>query len=141
VGDADPAALLDGIRPWLGGGPLERRAVAAGLCEPRLLARADVARSTLDVLDGITAGVAAASDRSEEARALRKGLGYCWSVAIVALPAEGKRRFERWAASDHADIRWIVRENLKKNRLRKLDPEWVESMKSAAPSTRTTRSP
>jgi hypothetical protein len=33
---------------------------------------------------------------------------------------------EKWFAGHNPDIRWIMRENLKKNRLRKLDPAWVE---------------
>ena len=28
--------------------------------------------------------------RSEDFLALAEGLGYCWSVAVVALPTEGK---------------------------------------------------
>ncbi len=59
---------------------------------------------------------------------LRKGLGYCWSVAVAALPEPGKARMERWLASDDPDVRWIMRENLKKARLQRLDPEWVARM-------------
>jgi hypothetical protein len=59
---------------------------------------------------------------------MRKGLGYCWSVAVAALPEEGKLRFETWIASPDPDIRWILRENLKKNRLLKMDFAWVDDM-------------
>ena len=54
-------------------------------------------------------------------RVLRKALGYGWSVVIVAAPARGRAVFERLAASDHPDIRWIVRANLAKARLPRLD--------------------
>ncbi len=32
---------------------------------------------------------------------------------------------EKWFKSKDPDIRWIMRENLKKNRLVRLDTEWV----------------
>jgi hypothetical protein len=128
IGDEDSGALLAGVGPWIDGGPLERRALAAGLCEPRLLHNDAVARAALDALDALTAGLEAASDTSTEGRVLRKALGYCWSVALVARPDEGMQRFERWARSRHTDVRWVVRQNLKKNRLRKLDPAWVETL-------------
>jgi hypothetical protein len=56
-------------------------------------------------------------------RVLRQALGYCWSVAVAALPAEGFARLERWAAADDPDVRWLVRENLRKSRTRRADPE------------------
>jgi hypothetical protein len=31
----------------------------------------------------------------------------------------------RWFSTSDADIRWIMRENLKKNRLTRMDPVWV----------------
>ena len=40
----------------------------------------------------------------------------------AAAPAEGFGRLEKWAASDDKDVRWIVRENLKKARLARADP-------------------
>jgi hypothetical protein len=52
-------------------------------------------------------------------------MGYCWSVAIAASPSGGKAAFENWVGHPHADINWIVRENLKKNRLVKMDSAWV----------------
>jgi len=58
---------------------------------------------------------------------LKKGLGYCWSVAVAALPDEGKALFSAWLDTTDKDIRWILRENLKKNRLLTLDPEWVSA--------------
>ena len=35
---------------------------------------------------------------------------------------------EKWLASPDPDIRWIMRENLKKNRLVKMDAAWVARM-------------
>ena len=53
-------------------------------------------------------------------------MGYCWSVAVAALPAEGKPMLERWLNLPDQDIRWIMKENLKKNRLVRLDVGWVD---------------
>ena len=63
---------------------------------------------------------------------LRQALGYCWSVAAAACPPQGKRRIERWAASPDKDVRWVVRENLTKNRLAAPRPNLGGSDASAA---------
>ena len=55
----------------------------------------------------------------------RKGLAYCWSVAIAALPAAGKPLMERWLTSEDRDVRWIMRQNLQKQRLIRIDAGWV----------------
>jgi hypothetical protein len=129
IGDRDTARLLAGVRPWLDGGPLERRAVAAGLCEPRLLRDGAVAREVVEILDGLTRSLAAEEDRrSPEVRAFRKGLGYCWSVALAACPDPGRARFEAWAGTEDPDIRWVLRENLRKKRLQALGPDWVADL-------------
>jgi hypothetical protein len=130
IGDEDMRRLLRGIRSWITGGALERRAVAAGLCEPRLLKDVMSAQAVLGVLEEITASLEGEPiGPSDEGRVLRQALGYCWSVAIAALPAEGKKRFERWGESADPNIRWIVRENLKKKRLDRVDASWVKYMR------------
>ena len=125
-GDADLAGLLAEMRRWARGTPLERRAAVAALCEPRLLVEPDRARDVLALLEQVTAELPALGDRrSDEFRTLRKTLGYAWSVAVVALPQEGKPLFERLLDSDDPDVRWITRENLRKKRLERMDREWV----------------
>ena len=64
-------------------------------------------------------------------RVLRKALGYCWSVAVAALPGPGFDRLARWAASDDPDVRWVVRENLKKARLTRADAGRVAALQAA----------
>jgi hypothetical protein len=129
-GDAGMARLLALVGDWAQGTLLEQRALAAGLCEPRLLRDPDSARAVLGLLDEITRGILAVTERKEDNfRALRKGMAYCWSVAVAALPEEGKRRFAAWLACEDKDVRWILRENLKKNRLVKMDPAWVAEMR------------
>jgi len=125
VGDADFEQLLVEMKTWASGTRLEQRAVAAALCEPRLLLPGRVG-DVIDVLDNITSSIPARHDRrSDDFKALRKGLGYCWSVAVAADPTVGKPEMEKWMGSDDPDIRWIMRENLRKKRLERMDREWV----------------
>jgi HEAT repeat protein len=128
LGDVDMDALCAEVATWANGNLLERRAAVAAICEPRLLAKPAHARFALDLLDRVTAGVPDAPDRrAEDFAVLRKGLAYCWSVAVVALPEEGKNRFERWLDHENRDVRWIVVQNLKKARLVRLDPDWTNA--------------
>ena len=48
-------------------------------------------------------------------------------MAIAAAPEPGKPAFEKWIskAGSDADVRWVLVENLKKNRLQRADPAWV----------------
>jgi hypothetical protein len=125
-GAVEMGALLAEMERWSRGTPLEQRAAAAALCEPSLLREGTVVERVLAILDAITASVLDMEDRRSEAfRALRKGLGYCWSVAVAAQPQVGRPSMERWLASDHPDVRWIMRENLRKRRLARMDAAWV----------------
>lgn len=127
LGDKDVDRLLVAIRSWGKGTPLEQRAAAAAVCEPRLLGKAEHARAVLNMLDEITATLLQPTDHTrDDILVLRKGLGYCWSVAVAALPGEGKALMEKWLVTTNKDILWIMRENLKKNRLIRSDPEWVQ---------------
>ena len=126
VGRADMEQLV-ALRGWAEGSYLEQRAAAAGLCEPDLLTTSQACLLVLDILDIVTGTITDAENRKDEAfRALRKGMAYCWSVAVAACPEQGKERFERWLASEDKDVRWIMGENLKKKRLLRLDEVWVE---------------
>jgi hypothetical protein len=129
IGDVEASRLLEILHRWSTGSPLCRRAVVAGICEPRLLVAPAVAEAAIQLLDAITASLLAEPDRRDpDVRVLRQALGYGWSVAIVAAPATGKAAFERLAASDDPDARWIVRENLGKARLDRMDPAWVAAL-------------
>lgn len=125
-GERDMQALLDEMRGWSGGSRLEQRAAAAALCEPRLLKGAETVKAVLAALDRTTETVVGADDRrSADFKALRKGLGYCWSVATAALPEHGLPLMERWMAVEDPDVRWIMVQNLKKARLARVAPDWV----------------
>ena len=126
IGHADMPRLLEAMREWSTGNLLEQRAAAAALCEPPLLSDEENVRQVLDLLDQITQQFSQASDRRSDAfTILRKGLAYCWSVAVAAAPDEGKNRMEKWFASDDKDVRRVMLENLKKQRLARMDAQWV----------------
>ena len=127
LGTRDMPALIDAMREWQSGTLLERRAVVAALCEPALLRHNRIAsEATLTILDEITAELAAQADRRrDEFKVLRQALAYGWSVAVAALPETGKPLLEKWLRSEDGDIAWLARENLKKDRLKRMDPAWV----------------
>lgn len=129
LGDRDMARLLSYAGRWATGTPLDQRAAAAALCEPRLLHDPHVSAKVLHILDRITRRLGSARDRTGEGReALKKGLAYCWSVAVAANPEAGKPMMEAWVKIKDPDLRWIMRENLKKARLKRVAPAWVARM-------------
>jgi hypothetical protein len=137
-GRASMPSLLALMVEWSQGTLLERRAVVATLCEPDLLQDAGDAGRIMVILDQITASILDEEDRRAEAfRVLRKALAYGWSVAVAAQPSAGKPRMANWVASPDADIRWIMRENLKKNRLLKMDAVWVRAQTAALGSSQS----
>jgi hypothetical protein len=48
----------------------------------------------------------------------------------VAAPERGKALMAKWLADADPDLRWIMRENLGKARLARLDAAWVEQQKA-----------
>jgi HEAT repeats len=126
VGAADMRTLLKEMRSWARGNDFERRAAAAALCEPALLGREQDVRSVLAILDRITAAMSRSTERRTEGFvALRKGLAYCWSVAVAAAPDSGRPLMERWMQVDDPDVRWVMKQNLSKKRMAKAGTAWV----------------
>lgn len=128
IGDRDTAYLIELTRRWgEDGDPLVQRAAVAGLCEPRLLRDPAAARAAVDLCELVTDRLAArapAERRRPDVRALRKALGYCWSVAVAADHGPGLARFLALAAAaSDPDVAWVVRENRRKKRLARLLPE------------------
>ncbi|MBI2243725.1 MAG: HEAT repeat domain-containing protein [Nocardioides sp.] len=122
-GDLNLPALEMVVLDWANDPhPLVQRAAAAGICEPRLLVGPAAAAVAIEVCRRTTHALAdlpAERRGDSDVRTLRQGLGYCWSVAVAADPAQGLPAF--WALDDaDADIAWIVRENLQKARLTRL---------------------
>jgi hypothetical protein len=118
--------LLQAMETWSQGSWLEKRAAAAALAEPVLLHQQSEALQALRILDRITASMENSNEtKTIDFKILQQGLGYCWSVVVVAVPEQGKLLMEKWlACPDHA-IHRIMQENLKKNRLFRLDAAWV----------------
>jgi hypothetical protein len=127
--ESDITALLAEAGTWAAGSRYEQRAIVAALCEPLLLRDRATAERTLELLDDITATIPGAADRREAPfAALRKALGYGWSVAVAAAPERGRPLLAKWAANDDPDVQWIVRENLSKARLTRMDETWVRAL-------------
>ena len=121
--------VLEELEPWTAGSPLERRAVVAGLAEPKLLKVAPEVEQVLGVFERVTRPFATLSGKLTcEEKTLRQALGYAWSVVVAALPLQGKKAFETLALNPNPHLQWIVRENLEKNRLKVMDAAWVETM-------------
>jgi HEAT repeats len=126
VGRESMPRLIAEMRVWVAQAPYVQRAAAAALCEPALLKDPAQAREVLLIIDGITSSLAAAMDRRDEGfRVLRQALGYCWSVAAAAAPAQARPLIERWLRSDDADVAWIMKANLGKARMSALGKDWV----------------
>jgi HEAT repeat protein len=124
LGDADPDRLWALARAWAEDpDPLVQRAAVAGVCEPRLLRRPQAAAQAVRLCAIITHDVAArpvGQRRTAGVRSLRQALGYCWSVAVAADPVAGLPRFLALAENPDPDVAWIVRENRRKARLKRL---------------------
>jgi dethiobiotin synthetase len=64
--------------------------------------------------------------KTEDFKTLRKGLGYSLSVVVQAIPEAGFKFLDELILNEDNDIRWILKENLKKNRLTKNYPKKVQ---------------
>ena len=127
LGKQDMRRLLEDMQNWSQGTWLEKRATAAALAEPVLLHNEKDALEALQILDRITASMENSSDAKNEGfKVLQQGLSYCWSVVVVAAAQPGKRLMEKWMACPDRVIQRIMQENLKKNRLIRMDAAWVE---------------
>jgi hypothetical protein len=110
--------LIADMKVWAGQEPYVQRAAVAGLCEPALLNSNADAVAVLAILDSITLSIASATDRkSDDFRVLRQALGYGWSVASAAAPANAVPYIEKWTRSPDKDVAWIMKTNLAKTRM------------------------
>jgi len=104
------------------------RAVATGLANPSFLGDKEHAQKALRLHELIFDQIIRASyQNSEELIALRKGLGYSLSVVVQAIPEEGFKFMDKFTRSENKNIIWILKQNLKKNRLIKNHPLEVKS--------------
>ncbi len=122
----------EALAGWVADGEaLEMRAAVAALAEPDLLADGRQASAALSlhrtVLDRLLS-FSQEARRGESFRTLRQGLGYSLSVVVVGAPAEGFLALRALATTPDADARWVVKENLKKARLRRAFAEEVGAL-------------
>lgn len=123
IGDADQPQLRSLVADWVASpNPLVVRAGIAAVCEPRLLSDPLTAVAALDACARATellVTLPVSRRRSADARTLRQGLGYCWSVAVVGSPDVGVPRFLALDAAD-PDVAWVIKSNRSKQRLARL---------------------
>lgn len=120
IGLADFDALKGLVSGWAENASLLGwRAIVAGLAEPSLLQMPERASYGLRMADRACEALLetpASERKTDECRALRKALGYGYSVFIAANP-DGFEDLELLAKRADSDAAWIVRENLKKARI------------------------
>lgn len=124
-------SAFDELERWIKNSDwLTMRAVAAGVAEPALLKDTQTAKAALELHVKIFAQLLAAKERkSDEFKTLRQALGYSLSVVICAAPREGFEYMRNLIDSRDADVLWVIKENLKKNRLTKNFPTEVAETK------------
>ena len=129
--EKQPQKTLREIEGWIENNNwLAMRAVAAGVAEPRLLKDKQTAKSAFELHKKIFAKITVAQERkSAEFKTLKQGLGYSLSVVTRAISKEGFEYMRQLVEEQDVDVLWIVKENLKKNRLIKNFPEEVASIK------------
>jgi hypothetical protein len=115
---------------WTQGSWLEMRAAAAAVADPPLLKNKEIAWSALQLHYKIFERVQRLTTgrKIEDFKALKKGLAYTLSVVVCAVPQEGFELMAQLVSSTDGDILWIVRENLKKNRLVKNFPTKIQAI-------------
>jgi hypothetical protein len=126
LGREDMPRLLAIMKAWAHDEPFVQRAVVAGLCEPANLKKNEEVVAVLAILDGVTRSAAVSKDRRDDGfQALRKALGYGWSVAAAAAPANAKPYLEKWIRSTDKDVAWIMKTNMSKARMADLREQLV----------------
>ena len=106
LGDADMDRLLAEMRCWAQGSPLEQRAAAAALCEPRLLAQPAHARATLDILDAISIPVRPTHYLTIHPRVRRMTRLGQEELCDAPEFLEAMDRFTDWCGEDYVFLTW-----------------------------------
>lgn len=129
--DVRPQATIEKLYAWIHEDQfLLHRAVVAGLAEPHLMKDREIARISLDIHKIILGKVARefAMHNDADYKVLVKGLCYTLSVIITGIEDEGFAYLEALINTDLPIIKKIVRENLKKKRLTRLNQEKVAEL-------------
>lgn len=128
--DARPETTIDILQSWVNEDSyLLYRAVAAGIAEPRFMKKKEIAQVALELHKAILAKVVRETDRRDpDYNILIKGLCYTLSVVVVGIEREGFAYLNDLLDMDHPIINKIVRENLKKKRLIRLNAKNVADL-------------
>ena len=127
--EKEPSKTLKELEEWLESENwLAMRAVAAGVAEPRLLKSKETASYALELHRRIFQKILSQKERNADFKILRQGLGYSLSVIVFAVPENGFKLIRKLLESGDGDVLWIVKENLKKDRLVKNFPTQVKSL-------------
>jgi hypothetical protein len=127
--EADWTRTVALLKEWLKeSDPLVIRAAVAAIAEPRLLT--DQSRGEDAVFVQTSAvewleNVPVKQRKTDSIRTLRQALGFTVSVAAAADPDSVFVLLQKLVESPDPDLRWIARENLKKNRL----TPWADKVK------------
>ncbi len=124
--------VIPELESWVEGGTWPAmQAAAAGVSEPDLLVEADIAAAALRFHRKILIRIYTAKERHSDAfHALRESLGRTLGVVIAAIPTPGFEYLRQLATLDDPDIRWIVQETLKEERLEIQYPETVQHIRA-----------
>ncbi len=124
---------LEHFGQWIAEGTLlELRAVIAAVAEPPLLKDRSFAATALKLQQQVIQRLTMIQQRrSDLFRILRQALGFAISVVVSAIPDPGFEWMFQLSRSDDPDVRWILRQNLTKQRLTKNFPQQVESLRQS----------
>lgn len=139
IGERGGSELLELLRTWLHGTPLERRAVVAALAHPPILAMPAITAEALALGETVARSIAASTAderKTEKFKVLKQGLSYALSVLVAAAPAEGFPMLDRLVATGDRELRAIIVANLGKARLSKRFPDEVARLLASMPRGR-----
>lgn len=133
MGEQDPDALLSLLRRWRDNATLtELRAMLVSLAHPPLLeASAHAVELALQLSDealGAVLSLEGEAARADDARVLRKSLGFAPSVYTAADPERGFALLRRWAGDERVEVKKLVVANLRKARLARCYPDEIEGV-------------
>lgn len=128
--DVNPKGTIEKLKKWADeDNYLIHRAVLAGLAEPRLMKNKEIARASLEIHKEIIEKVEKEKNSKDiEYKVLVKGLCYTLSVTITGIEGEGFSCLEELMNKNNPIITKIVRENLKKDRLKRLNESKVSEL-------------
>jgi len=110
------------------------RAIAAGMAESlaihSIMKDKSFANEGLKFHKQIFHYIQESNERSsEEFKILRKGLGFTLSLVVQAIPDKGFECIKNLIRTKDTEILWIIRSNLKKNKLIKNFPKEIKELK------------